>query len=254
MTRLVGKFVWFEHLSNDVATARDFYSSLFGWDVQTMAMGGIEYPLIQCQGEGIGGFREAPATTPNHWTSYLSVADLDAAYVAVQAAGGTGLMPPVAFGPMGHGAAVADPTGAVFWLWHGAMGDPEDRPQIPMHTWYWSELITPETDVAAAFYERAFGYTSEAMDMGPFGTYTVLSQGDKARAGIMKPEQPGLPAIWLPYVRVADCDATITQAAGLDAQCLHGPVDIPQVGRLAVLLDPVGAVIAVIAVIQPVGR
>ncbi len=47
MAYLPGKFVWFEHLSNDIAKARGFYEKLFGWNTEMMAMGsGDPYPVI----------------------------------------------------------------------------------------------------------------------------------------------------------------------------------------------------------------
>ena len=55
-----------------------------------------------------------------------------------------------------------------------------------------------------------------------------------------------LPSMWLPYVAVDDCDATARQAAALGGEVLAAPVDVPGVGRYAVLADPLGAAIAVI--------
>ena len=43
---LHGKFVWFEHLSNDVGAASAFYQSLFGWRTERIAMGEAQYPMI----------------------------------------------------------------------------------------------------------------------------------------------------------------------------------------------------------------
>ena len=54
------------------------------------------------------------------------------------------------------------------------------------------------------------------------------------------------PPAWLPYVSVADCDATAKRAAALGARAIVPPVDMPDVGRFAVLMDPLGAVIGAI--------
>ena len=40
MSYTPGRFVWFEHLSNDIPKARAFYEKLFGWNAETMAMPG----------------------------------------------------------------------------------------------------------------------------------------------------------------------------------------------------------------------
>ena len=50
----------------------------------------------------------------------------------------------------------------------------------------------------------------------------------------------------MPYVRVADCDASAERAKRLGAQIVVEPQDIPQVGRFAVLVDPTGAALGII--------
>ena len=52
--------------------------------------------------------------------------------------------------------------------------------------------------------------------------------------------------MWLPYVAVADCDATIAQAASLGAKLAFPALEMSNVGRFAVLMDPFGAAIGVI--------
>jgi predicted enzyme related to lactoylglutathione lyase len=245
MSHLPGKFVWFEHLSADTAAASRFYDALFGWRTQATQMGGPEpYPLIMNGAEGIGGFRTAPAGSPAAWMSYLSVRDVNLAHAAVLAAGGRSLMPPTDFGPIGRGATLADPTGAVFSVWTDAQGDRADAARAPVGDWMWNELMTPDEKKALAFYESVFGYTHDTMDMGPQGSYYLLKTGDTMRAGLMRSPMSDTPPMWVPYVAVADCDATSARAKGLGATVIVEPTDIPNVGRFATLLDPHGACIA----------
>jgi uncharacterized protein len=245
MSHLHGKFVWFEHLSGDTARARTFYGALFGWHTESTPMGGAEpYPLIMNGNEGIGGFRSTPAGAPSLWMSYLSVPQVDAAHAAALAAGAKSLMPPTDFGPLGRGATLADPTGAVFSLWTSAQGDRADMPRTSVGDWHWNELMTPDENNALAFYQDVFGYTHDSMDMGPQGTYYLLKMGDAMRGGLMRAPMPDTPPLWVPYVAVADCDATVATAKRLGAQVIVEPTDIPNVGRFATLLDPQGACIA----------
>ena len=47
MSYTPGRFVWFEHLSNDIPKARAFYEKLFGWNAETMPMAGTDpYVMI----------------------------------------------------------------------------------------------------------------------------------------------------------------------------------------------------------------
>jgi len=249
MSYLPGKFVWFEHVSNDVGKARDFYGALCGWSFQSVPMGERPYDMIMNGADAIGGFRSGEPGVPSHWGSYLAVTDVDRSFAAATAAGAKGLMPPVDFGDVGRAAVIADPTGAAVSLWKGARSDPPDAEKTPVGGWFWNELFSPAAAAAVAFYEKVFGFSHDAMDMGPQGTYYVLKDtSGRPRAGVMQqPADMRVPAHWLPYVHVADCDAAVAKATRLGAkQTLVAPTDIPNIGRFAVLLDPLGAAIALI--------
>jgi hypothetical protein len=250
MSHLPGKFVWFEHRSSDIPKARKFYDALFGWHTESMPIGNQRYSMILSgdgtTSTGIGGYGSAAPDAAPHWMSYLSVPDVDASYNAALAAGATGRVAPMDFGNVGRGATLADPTGAVFSLWKSAQGDAPDTPKAAIGSWCWNELWTPDDKRALTFYENLFGYTHDTMDMGPQGTYCLLKTGDISRAGLMRAVEPKAPPCWLPYVAVADCDTTAARAKQLGGQVVTPPTDIPNVGRFAVAVDPLGAAIAVI--------
>ncbi|MEP7301129.1 MAG: VOC family protein [Caldimonas sp.] len=246
MSHIPGKFVWFEHVCDDIAKARRFYEPLFGWHTEAVAMGGGEpYHVIHNGGTGIGGYSKAPAGAPNGWLSYLSVDDVDAAHKAALAAGAKSLMAPLDYGGAGRAATLADPTGAVFSLWKGAGDDPADVAEVPSGSWVWNELSTGDDQAALAFYEKAFGFSHDAMPM-PQGTYYILKHGDKGRAGLCKGMDAAAPPRWMQYVKVDDCDAASAKAAGLGARIVVPPSDIPGVGRFSMFADPQGAMLAVL--------
>jgi uncharacterized protein len=245
MAYLHGKFVWFEHVSNDVAAGRRFYEGLFGWKSDGIDMGGNIYHLIQNGAEGIGGFRPGTPGVPNHWIGYLSVADVDATATAAQKAGGKVLMPPTDFPPVGRGAAISDPTGGVFSIWRSSEGDRADGPPVS-GDWCWMELMTTDASKALAFYETVFGYTHQDWNLSEHGTYYLLLKGNVPRGGLMKNPMPNMPSSWTPYVAVADCDASAAKAKGLGANVVVPPTDVPSVGRFAVIIDPTGASIGIL--------
>lgn len=245
MAYLHGKFVWFEHLSNDVQKARVFYRDLFGWKSDGVPMGGQTYHMIQNGADGIGGFRTAMPGMPSHWMSYLSVADVDGSANEAIAAGGKILMPPTEFAPVGRGATLADPTGAVFSVWKDAQMDRPDSEKVAVGDWYWNECMTSDAGKALAFYEKVFAFTHETMNMGA-GPYYVLKAGELARGGLMNSPDPKAPPAWLPYVSVADCDASAARAVALGATICVPAMDIPDVGRFAVITDTVGAAVGII--------
>ncbi len=247
MPHVPGKFVWFEHLSNDPAAASAFYQALFGWKISSTPVAGLAYELIQLRaGEAIGGIRAAAPGVRSQWTSYLSVDDVDRSFAAALQAGASGLLPPTPFGPMGRGAGVLDPTGASLCLWKGAFGDRADQDLVPIGDWYWNELCTPDPDMAAAFYERVFGLTTQRVSNSLTPEYRFLMKDGRARGGIYGLSGSGRTPRWLPYVRVEDCEAAASRAQRLGARCLVPATDIPEIGRFAALSDPLGVPFAVI--------
>ena len=72
---------------------------------------------------------------------------------------------------------------------------------------------------------------------------------DKNAGGLMQsPPNAPHPPFWLCYVGVADAAATVEKAKQLGGAVMAGPMDIPNVGKFAVLLD---AQKAAFAILQP---
>jgi uncharacterized protein len=116
----------------------------------------------------------------------------------------------------------------------------------------WTELATSDPAAAQAFYGKLFGWTFQTMDMGQ-GPYHVIKIGNDAIGGIMNlpPGAQGMPPMWGSYVTVASCDASAALCKELGGKVLVGPMDIPGVGRFALLQDPQGAMISAIAYMSP---
>lgn len=104
----------------------------------------------------------------------------------------------------------------------------------------WNELISTDVPASTAFYSHLFGWTTEPMPGGD-GSYTLFKRSGTMTAGLMAAPAPGIPAHWLAYVMVTDCDASTAEAVGLGATVLMPPTDI-SVGRISVVRDPQGAV------------
>lgn len=111
----------------------------------------------------------------------------------------------------------------------------------------WHEVMTTDPDAAILFYQKVIGWTVMPWDADP--RYRMLAWRNVPMAGVMllpeEAREAGAPPHWLTYISVHDVDATLAQAAGLGAQTYLEPMDIPSVGRIAVLADPQGATFAV---------
>jgi len=113
----------------------------------------------------------------------------------------------------------------------------------------WSELMTTDPAAAAKFYGALFGWTIDAMEMGGGGLYHVVKVGDAGVGGIMgqPPGAPAMPPMWGCYVTVVSVEETVAKCTALGGRLVMPPVDIPKVGRMAVIQDPQGATLSVIA-------
>jgi uncharacterized protein len=243
-----GRFVWHELHTTDRSKAMKFYATLIGWETKDVPMGpGDPYGLCLLGGKDIAGITKsmAPAHVPSHWLPYIAVDDVDASAAKLKELGGKVLQAPMDIPEVGRFAAVADPQGAAFAIFKHVKPYPEEPAQPPVGAFCWEELATPDPEAAAKFYAALFGYTVESMDMGPAGTYRILKNGDRQRAGMTKP-MPGAPpgAHWLEYIHVKDVDSSTRNAKELGATVHLEPQDIPKIGRFSIVADPTGAAVA----------
>jgi len=236
VTTAVGTFVWHENVSSDPQRAQDFYTGLFGWEIEHFKSGDYDYPMISSNGQTHGGFPTVPEGTPPHWAGNVRVESVDDTVEKVQSAGGRLVAGPMDVEEVGRYAVVADPQGAVLAVFQPRGDGPEGA-----GVFVWDELGTQDVDGAESFYDAVFGWTTS--DMGEeYGGYKIFNLGEKGVGGLMKLPDTSIPSMWAPYIATDDVDATISKAQELGASVVVEAMDIPNVGRIAVLKDPVGAV------------
>jgi hypothetical protein len=118
----------------------------------------------------------------------------------------------------------------------------------PTGAFCWIELSTTAQNAAKGFYSSLFGWTSQDFPMGPNDLYTMfqLEAKEVAAAYTMRAEErsQGVPPHWLIYVAVESADDAATRVAPLGGKVLASPFDVYDVGRMAVVQDPAGAVFA----------
>ena len=257
-----GRFVWHDLMSSDPAAAKAFYGALFGWTFDDAELSDVGPMLmIQHGEETIGGVRAlAPAAgAPSHWLGYVQVGDLDESVAQVTEHGGQLLGAPIDCTEVGRWAVIQDPSGAVvapFQSAHGVIPDPAPG-SMAAGSFCWDELLTSDPDSCTGFYSSVFDWRDEPMAMtspdGSAMTYHFFKRTNQCDgAGMMQmPPQAEAPSHWLPYVMVEDVDASLEQATTLGAQVYCAPMDIPNVGRFAVLADPTGASIALFKSEEP---
>jgi predicted enzyme related to lactoylglutathione lyase len=112
-------------------------------------------------------------------------------------------------------------------------------------TFCWVDLSTTDPAAAKSFYGELLGWEAEDMPTGDGGTYTMVSiDGDSVAALQDQPAQQreaGIPPYWFSYISVASADETAAKAKELGATVHMDAFDVLDVGRMAVIADPTGA-------------
>jgi predicted enzyme related to lactoylglutathione lyase len=107
----------------------------------------------------------------------------------------------------------------------------------------WYELLTGDADAAQAFYASVVGWTVTNSGQ-PGMDYRILNAGEHSIGGLMgiTPDMAahGARPTWLGYIAVDDVDATVTAVGASGGGVMMPAMDIPDVGRIAMVTDPQG--------------
>jgi len=115
----------------------------------------------------------------------------------------------------------------------------------------WYELTTQNVEQAKEFYQGLFGWNLEKSKVSPID-YTEIHLGQKAIGGMMQITKEwgegweNIPAHWMTYIAVDNCDETIEKIKMNGGGVCVSPFDAPGVGRMSVVNDPSGATFSVI--------
>jgi hypothetical protein len=234
----------------DLEAAEGFYRELFGWEIPELPnsaeMGG--YRRAKLGGRDVAGAMPLMQEgQPPAWSTYISVDDADAIARAVQENGGTMIAEPMAVATYGRLAIFTDPEGAFFGIWEPADFAGAELINEP-GAFSWNELNTGDAAAAKSFYGRIFGWEFEDRESENADSYVICMVGGERVAGMleMSSRVPGeVPPHWNTYFTVEDTEAAIEQVKAGGGDSVMGPMDV-EVGRIAVVHDPWGAVFSVI--------
>jgi uncharacterized protein len=250
-----GNFCWFELGTTDQAAATEFYTKLFGWNHKDLPLPGDMgvYTMLQVGDKEVGAlYKLGPqqAGVPPHWMPYVAVDSVDTAIAKAAELGAEVLVSGWDVMDVGRMGVFKDPTGATLSLWEPKAHYGADLVRDPGSA-CWVELATRDAATAKTFYTGLFGWDTKDSD---FMAYTEWLNAGQPIGGMIPQEGPkweGVPPHWLTYFTVEDADATAARATELGGQVCVAPTDIPNTGRFAVLIDPQGAVFAVINLTMP---
>jgi predicted enzyme related to lactoylglutathione lyase len=113
----------------------------------------------------------------------------------------------------------------------------------------WNQLLATTAN-SATFYSRLFDwhtapFVPPGMPEGtqPFTLFKTEPNMVGGVAGMVQKQKPESPSQWIPYVVVENLDAALTKAVALGATIRTPAKSIGEMGRIAIIHDPEGAVV-----------
>jgi uncharacterized protein len=116
-------------------------------------------------------------------------------------------------------------------------------------TFSYAELATTDAADAKRFYGGLFEWEFEDVPMPDAEPYTIARIDGDSVAGLT-PQQPqqreaGIPPHWFNYITVESADETAARVKELGGTVHAGPFAVMDIGRMAVIADPTGAMFGI---------
>ncbi|MFE4913400.1 VOC family protein [Streptomyces sp. NPDC056652] len=241
---------WVTLLSRELPAAQAFYSDVLGWTYRPAGLGD-DFCVALSDGMPVAGIGALAASlqVAVSWTPYFAVADVDEAAARIRERGATVAVGPLAF-HSGRAALAADPDGAAFGIWEGAVRSDwtVGRGSAPA----WLELRTRDTDDAARFYSQVLGWAPETeggFTLAREDDHAVLRQDEhvvaRIRGGAVEATpDPRIRPRWHVYFRVPEVSGSVA-AALKGGGALLSPQGESGASDEATLRDPDGALFTV---------
>jgi predicted enzyme related to lactoylglutathione lyase len=252
MSNRHGTPIWYELMTKDPSSARSFYNTVVGWEIDESVPAGsaMDYRMISAKDGLVGGVYQLTDEMCQNgaapcWMMYIGVDDVDASVATVTAAGGSVQLAAFDISNVGRIAMVSDPQGAALYLMRGASSEVSTacNPDRAGHG-AWHELHTSDGQKATDFYCAQFGWSrSRAVDMGSMGNYQLIDIGGRDLGGTMADPKFPRPA-WLIYFRVDGIESAAARIIAAGGKVTNGPMEVPGGGWIVNGMDPDGAMFA----------
>ena len=213
----LGRPVWYELMTTDMADAEKFYDAVVGWTSAPFDNSPDPYKVFSRSGQvQVAGLMTRPSgmNMPPFWSMYVAVPKLEDAVAQIKRLGGSELSGVIEVPTVGRMQMLKDPQGAAFYIIQPAPRDerPESAPEVGEASWH--ELMTTDAAAAMKFYNDVFGWRpTESVDMGPMGKYQMFNRPHGMIGGMMN-KPPEMAA-------AADVDDLLPGARYQRGHCAH---------------------------------
>ncbi|MDT3381096.1 VOC family protein [Labrys neptuniae] len=110
----------------------------------------------------------------------------------------------------------------------------------------WVDLAATNIASAKVFYAGMFGWRSsdEAMNGGQFTRFNVSGMDFGSAYQLSHAHRAqGVPSHWTPYFEVGDLEEALARSISLGGEVVVHSANAPGLARIALILDPVGALV-----------
>ena len=232
VSTLLGRPVWYELMTTDMAAAETFYRKVVGWTSAPFERRAESLRDLQPQRSGPCGGRDEEARRHEHAAVLGDVcgrAEARGGRGSHQAARRSELSPVIEVPTVGRLQMMKDPHGAAFYIIQPASTEekPEKAPEIGEASWH--ELMTTDAPAAMKFYSEIFGWRpSETMDMGAMGKPHVQPASRNDRRHDEQAARDGACAVTLEDLFPRARHQRGRRAhQGERRQVLNGPMEVP---------------------------
>lgn len=252
---------WADVTLDDLEAGKRFYAALFGWTFQDVGERFGHYTRARLGGRSAAGLVPKPdGRMPTAWGVYFAAHDAAATGRRITEAGGRIITERATIADLGTVLTAADPAGAVFGVWQAGSHTGFEVTDEP-GSYCWAEVYTRGKEEVDPFYTGVFRLRCKEIGDAREFDFAVFSPGgaDIGDLGVMGRFQMGegfpaeLPAHFLVYFAVENCDEAAQRAGSLGGRVTMGPQDSP-FGRWAVVTDDQGAAFAVLDRTTTVGE
>ncbi len=253
------EFRWADISVPDVAAAKAFYTSLFGWHyadriVERRAVYSHAFLSADARREhpvaGIAPLWQGQSeNSVLAWHPHILVENADQTLARMTDAGGTIIVPPMDIMDAGRMAICCDTVGSSMVVWQPYSYFGAEVLRQPA-TIAWFELITDRPEDARCFYQQAFGWKSYKITKNE-ADYWMFYLGQRLTGGMQTDSAPTDGSHhWCVYFRTEDLGKCLEDCAAQGGQVAYGPRQEPAIGSYAVCTDNQGQRFGLIQIIK----
>lgn len=112
----------------------------------------------------------------------------------------------------------------------------------PEGTPCWVDLGVDDFEKGRGFYSALFGWDIQH-GSAEYGGYADCTKDGRSVAGLAPKMDTDQPTVWTTYLASDDVDATVAKVRGAGGTVVMEPMDVGDIGRMALVSDPGGAVV-----------